>query len=150
MTRILLSAAAALTLVACGPSTDVATYQQSVSALTTAVDTHLAESASTTTANCVAEHQRYDDLARPELGRMTGMSGGMDGCASMMGRGVAPFGMREMCGSMQSELDRHAAAACAGDVTANHAEAAHHCQMMRDWLTKQSTDTRSMMGGRCN
>ena len=47
------------------------------------------------------------------------------------------MGMRSMCGSMQTELDRHAAAACAGDAAANHAEAQRHCQMMRDWLARQ-------------
>lgn len=62
-----------------------------------------------------------------------------------------------MCGSMQSELDRHAAAACTGDAAANHAEAARHCGLMRDWLAREQTGVNSMStgggmmgGGRCS
>ncbi|MDP1823323.1 MAG: hypothetical protein Q8L48_08780 [Archangium sp.] len=132
MSRLLI-AVIPFVLTACGP--DAAAYQQQVSALEVAVTQHQDESQ--TTADCVDEHRRYDELARPRLGQMTGMSG--------------PMGMRSMCGSMQSELDRHAGAACAGDAAANRAEAVHHCQLMKDWLGRQQTCTRSMMGmgGRC-
>lgn len=115
---------AALALAGCGNATDVATYQQSIAELQVVVDAHATEAP--TAPDCAVEHQRYDDAARPHLRQMTRMSGGM-----MMGN------MRSMCGSMQTELDRHAAAACAGDVTVNQAEAQRHCQMMNDWLTRQ-------------
>jgi hypothetical protein len=162
MTRILSAVVSALSLslVGCGMSVatpDVAAYQLSVSALQAAVTAHQNDSASTTTSqDCIAEHQRYDDLARPQLRSMTNMSGGMDDCGRAMGHG-GPFDMFSMCGSMQSELDRHVAAACAGDAAANHAEAARHCQLMRDWLAREQTGVNSlgtgsgmMSGGRCS
>lgn len=162
MTRTLSAVVSALSLslVGCGMSVatpDVAAYQQSVSALQTAVTAHQNDSVSTTTSqDCAAEHQRYDDLARPQIGLMTNMSGGMDDCGRAMGHG-GPFDMFSICGSMQSELDRHAAAACTGDATANHAEADRHCQLMRDWLAREQTGVNSMStgggmmsGGRCS
>lgn len=119
MNRLILAVA----LAGCGNATEVATYQQSIAELQTVVDAH--ETDSLAAPDCAVEHQRYDELARPHLRQMTRMSGGMG------------MGMRSMCGSMQTELDRHAAAACTGDATANHAEAQRHCQLMRDWLARQ-------------
>lgn len=150
----------ALAVSGCGmgaAAPDVAAYQQSVSELQAAVATHQTDAAATSTSqDCLAEHQRYDGMIRPHLQQMTKQSGGMDTCLQAMGH-AGPFNMNSMCGSMQAELDRHATAACAGDAAANHAEAAHHCQLMRDWLAQQQTRTDSMMGmggmmngGRCS
>ena len=152
--------APAVVLAACGMSVaspDVAAYEQRVSGLQSAVETHQNDSASTLTMqDCTAEHRRYDDLARPQLGQMTGASGSMDDCGRAMGH-AGPFEMRSRCGSMQSELDRHATVACSGDLAANHAEAARHCQLMREWLGRERTAIDSMMtmggmmrGGRCS
>lgn len=134
---------------------DVAAYQQSVTALEAVVDTHQSNPI-TTAEDCAAEHARYDAQARPQLDQMLGMSGAMDDCRRAMGQ-AGPFDMHSMCGSMQGELDRHAAAACAGDVVANRAETAHHCQLMRDWLAREKPQVDSMMGmgggmmgGRCS
>ena len=148
-----LAFAPALVLAACGMSVtspDVAAYERSVSGLQSAVAAHQNDSAATlTTQDCTAEHRRYDDLARPQLGQMTDMSGSMDNCGRAMGH-AGPFEMRSRCGSMQSELNRHANVACSGDPAANHAEAAHHCQLMRDWLVRQQTGVNSISGGRCS
>lgn len=137
MTRTLFAVVSALTLAACGvSSSEVAGYQQSVAELQAAVSAHETDAVATLTAeDCLAEHQRYDQQVRPRLGQMMNLSGGMDGCGPM--RGSRPMGMRTMCGSMQGELDRHAAGACAGDAATNHAEAAQHCRLMRDWLGQQ-------------
>ena len=162
MTRTLFAVVSALAVTGCGTSVsspDVAGYQQSVSALQAAVVTHQNDAASTVTSqDCTAEHRRYEDLARPQLELMTNMSGGMDDCGRAMGHD-GPFELSSMCGSMRDELDRHAAAACTGDATANHAEAAHHCQLMRDWLAREQAGVDSlttsmrggmMSGGRCS
>ena len=161
-TALALAFGPVLALAGCGmgvasPSPDVAAYEQTVSDLQSAVTAHQNDSAVTLTQqDCTAEHQRYDDLVRPQLGRMTDMSGGMDDCGRAMGH-AGPFEMRSRCGSMQSELNRHATAACSSDPAANHAEAAHHCQLMRDWLGSERTAVDSMMmmgrmmrGGRCS
>ncbi len=159
MMRITVAVLAVTVFPACGrgaAAPDVAAYQQTVSELQLAVAAHQSDSAATTTvADCDAEHQRYDASIRPRLQRMSAMSGAMDGCGRTMGHPGA-LNLGSMCGSMQSELDRHAVAACAGDVAANHAEAARHCQLMRDWLGQQRAQASSMMntgalmgGGRC-
>lgn len=134
MNRVLI-AVIPLAFAACGTSAEFPAYQQSVAELQDAVAVHQTESA--TAPDCAAEHRRYDELARPRLGQLTRMSGGMHS------------GMRSMCGSMQTELDRHAGAACAGDAAANQAETTRHCQVMRDWIAKQQGCTDSMMGVRC-
>lgn len=160
MIRATLVGAFTFTFAACGmgaDAPDVAAYQQNVSELQTAIATHQTDAAATTTAqDCTAEHQRYDDMMRPLLQHLTSMSGSIDNCQQAMGH-AGPFNMNGMCGSMQSELDRHAATACAGDPSTNHAEAAHHCQLMRDWLSQQQSQANSMMamggmmhGGRCS
>jgi len=159
MKRIIGSLAVA-TLTACGMGAgapDVEAYQQSVSELQAAVATHQTESAATTTTEaCAAEHRRYDDAVRPQLQHLGIMSGGMDNCARAMGHGEL-LNLGSMCGSMQTELDRHAAVACAGDASENHAEATRHCQAMRDWLSQQQAQASSMMsmggmmaGGHCS
>ena len=151
---------AALFLTACGmggAAPDVASYKQSASALEAAVDAHKNAAVEITTPEgCVAEHQRYEGLARPQVDQMMNMSGGMDDCRRAMGH-PGPFEMQSMCGSMRSELDRHGAAACAGDMDANRAETARHCQWMRDWLARERPQVDSMMtmgsrmgGGRCS
>ncbi len=152
MTRTVFAVVSALVLSGCGMGVappDVAAYQRSVSALQEAVISHQNDAASTITSqDCTVEHRRYEDLARPQLGQMTNMSGGMDDCRRAMGH-PGPFDMSSRCGSMQTELDRHGAAACTGDAAANHAEAARHCQLMRDWLTREQAgvDSMSTMGG---
>ena len=113
-------------LTACGSSS--VEYRQSVSELQTVVVAHQNESA--TASDCALEHRRYDDSARPLLRQMTMMSSGS---------------MHSMCGSMRSELDRHATAACTGDAVTNQAEAMHHCQLMQDWLGRQQRCNGSMM-----
>lgn len=158
MMRTLLAVVPALTLAACGmgaPTPDVAAYQKTVSELQATVTTHQTDAAATAASDCAAEHLRYDDAMRSRLQQMTGMSGGMDSCLRAMGH-AGPFDMHSMCGSMQSELDRHATAACTGDAAANHAEAAHHCQLMMGWLSQEQSRTDSMTsmggmmgGGRC-
>lgn len=134
MNRLLI-AFISLPFAACGVSADLPAYQQSVAELQEAVAAHQNESA--TAPDCAAEHRRYDELARPRLGQMTRMSGGMNG------------GMRSTCGSMQTELDRHASSACAGDAAANQAETTRHCEVMRGWIAKQQGCTDSTMGVRC-
>lgn len=138
-----------LTLAACGmPVTapDVAAYQLNLSSLTLAVSTHQDAGVATTAQDCAAEHQRYDGAARPALQHMLAASQGMDDCLQSMGHS---HGMRSGCGSMQSELDRHAGAACSPDAGANHAEVTHHCRLMRDWLSQQhdAADGMEHMGG---
>ena len=157
MHRVALSAPFLLLSLACGGATssDVIAYQQTLSALQAGVVTHQADAASTAArSDCVTEHRRYDDLARPRLQQMMSASASMDDCGRRMGM-EGPFMMRETCSSMQSELDRHAAAACGDDPALNHAEAATHCDRMRAWLSSEREQTESMMsrdgmmGGRC-
>lgn len=152
MTRNLLLTVSALVAAGCGmgvASPDVGAYQQSLSELQAAVITHQNDAASTVTSqDCTSEHRRYEDVARHQLGQMTNMSGGMDNCGRAMGH-AGPFDLASTCGSMQNELDRHASEACRGDAAANHAEAARHCQVMRDWLAREQVgvDSMSRMGG---
>jgi hypothetical protein len=146
-----------LALAACGVSfttADVTAYQQDLAALTVTVSTHQ-DAGVATPADCAAEHQRYDAAARPVLQHMLGMSQGMDDCRQAMGH-PGPYELHGMCSSMQTELDRHAAAACSPDAGANHAEVVHHCQLMRDWLGQQQGTATAMgqmgnmmMGGHC-
>ena len=95
--------------------------------------------------DCWAEHERYDNAARPGLTELTTMGGSLDSCRFSMGH-TGFSEMRSMCGSMQLELERHASVACVGDDAANHAEAAHHCEVMRGWLTQLQTGADSMAG----
>ena len=157
MNRVAVIALFLLPSLACGGATsaDVIAYQQRLSELQAGVITHQTDAASTTArADCFTEHQRYDELARPLLQRMTSTSVSMDDCGRRMGM-AGPFMMQETCASMQSELDRHAAVACTDDVALNHAEAARHCDRMRTWLSSESEWTGSMMNrdgmasGRC-
>ena len=157
MVRIALIAPLLLSSLGCGGATsgDVVAYQQTLSELQAGVLTHQTDAASTTARpDCVTEHQRYDDLARPRLEQMMSASGSMDDCGRRMGM-EGPFMMRKTCTSMQSELDRHAAVACTDDAAVNHAEAARHCERMRTWLSSEREQTESMMSrdgmrsGRC-
>jgi hypothetical protein len=136
-------------LAACGgrgSTPDVAAYSAAVSDVQASVTGHQASAAAAQgSADCTAEHQRYDGEVRPRVKHMLDMSGGMDGCMRDMGHGDQAD-MHGMCDSMMGELDRHHAAACAGDDAANHAEAAHHCQMMRDWLDREHSRADSMNG----
>ena len=156
--RNILAVFAAMTLGACGmggSSAEVAAYQKTVSELQAAVATHQTDAAATPKADCGAEHQRYEDATRPRLTQLTSMSTGLDSCRLAMGH-TGFSELRTMCGSMLSELDRHASVACAGDEAANHIEAAQHCEVMRGWLAQQESGAGSMMsmggmmsGGRC-
>jgi hypothetical protein len=158
MRRTVLVTLPLLALAACGTSftaADITAYQQDLAALTVTVTTHQDAGVATSPADCAAEHRRYDDAARPVLRHMLGMSQGMDDCRQAMGH-AGPFELHGMCGSMQTELDRHAAAACSPDAGANHAEVAHHCQLMRDWLGQQQGTATAMgqmgsmmRGGHC-
>ncbi len=152
MTRILL-AVVSIPLVAlqgCGAGVDpadVAAYQRSVAALQAAVTTHQDDSAVTTTLeDCTAEHHRYEARTSEPLEMMTNLSMGMDNCRRGMGQ-AGPFEMSSMCGSMRKELERHAGTACTADAATNHAEASRHCQMMREWLGRQLTQSNSIGTG---
>lgn len=158
MPRRLLLLVPSLVLAACGLSfttADVAAYQQDLAALTVTVATHQDAGVATAPPDCATEHQRYDDAARPVLRRLMDRSQGMDGCRRDMGH-AGPFELHGMCGSMQTELDRHAAAACSPDAGANHEEVAHHCRQMQAWLAQQQGVAAElgqmggmMMGGHC-
>ena len=149
MTRILVPLA--VLLAACGPTdSEVAAYQQELDALEAQVTAYEIEAAaSSTEANCLETHHRYDALARPHMDRMRGMSGDLESCGRMMMRGGETFGFRAMCGSMTSELDRYAAAPCGADVAVNHSEAALHCRRMREWLSQQQAAGLQPLGGHC-
>lgn len=147
-----------ITLLGCGTGVDtpdVGAYQRSVAALQAAVASHQDDSAVTTTPeDCTAEHHRYEARTGEPLEMMTNLSVGMDSCRRGMGQ---PFEMSSMCGSMRNELERHAATACAADAATNHAEAARHCRMMREWLGRQltqinsiGTGPRGMSGSHCS
>lgn len=137
------------TLAACGAhgtAPDVAAYDAAVSDVRASVATHQTSAAAAQgSTDCTAEHQRYDAEVRPRVKHMMDMSGGMDGCMRDMGHGDQAD-MHGMCDSMMGELDRHHGVACAGDDAANHAEAEHHCQMMRDWLDREHGRADSMKG----
>lgn len=157
MCRIAVIAVFVLCSLACGgaASADVAAYQQTLFELQAGVLSHQTDAAATTARpDCLTEHQRYDDLARPRLQQMRSASASMDDCGRRMGM-AGPFMMRQTCDSMQGELDRHAAAACTDDAAVNHEEAARHCDRMRAWLSSEREQTESMMSrdgmmsGRC-
>lgn len=149
MTRIVLVLSCAA-LTSCGTSVaspDVAASAASISALETAVVAHEGDGASTTTSEaCAVEHQHYLDLARPQLARLLELSAGVDDCHRAMGHSGGPE-MVSMCHSMRGELERHAQVTCGADAAANHAEAATHCRLMRNWLTRERAGLDALPSG---
>ncbi len=142
MARSLVVLSFAVVSFGCGvgaSSEDVAAYRSTVSELQAVVATHESDGASATAEACAKEHQRYDDQVRPRVEQLSGSSPGLDRCR--------PMGLGSMCGSMRTELDRHAKAACSPDAAANHAEVVAHCRRMNDWLAKQASGSASLMGG---
>ena len=144
MTRTLIFILLGVAAGACGSGFGAKAYEQTVAQLQVAIDTHRSAAAASRVQDCTAELEKYDHEARSLLKQLTNASVGIDSCRRAMGH-PGPFDARSVCDSMQGELDRHVATACTGDESANRAEVTRHCDLMRNWASRQRVEAASIM-----
>lgn len=137
--------AVTLAATACGGSShmgatsgQVAQFDQLGQQMTATVDAYRASAtAASTPGTCSSTEAGYRAQMGPMLTHMGQMSGPMDDAMKQMGHaGTADM----MCGahSLEAEFTRHEAVACgSADMAANHAEANHHADVMKEMLDHQ-------------
>lgn len=149
-------AAAAVAATGCGSDThpggqggqvDVQAYGALAQQISSAASTYGAAANATIDATaCTSTHAAYASQVRPMVGRMGGMSGGMDEQMGMMGR-TRDADMSCGVEAMVAELDHHDAVACTSTVmAANHAEATRHATAMTAWAGHQHARADEMGG----
>lgn len=148
--------AAAVVVTGCGSDTpggnqaDVQAYAALSQQISSAASGYrAAANATIDVSDCQSTHAAYDAQVKPMVGRMGGMSGGMDEQMGTMGR-RADADMSCGADAMMAELDHHDAVACTSTaMSANHAEATRHATAMTAWADHQharADEVGGMMG----